>query len=238
MSTVETQPRNTTRRLIGTVLVLVAAAMALVHPAGYTMVARLLRPLEVVLIRPPASEQAVDLQALQAENIQLRQRLAALEAEPQADNGVRAEVINFTPDPYRRMIRVNAGSNEGVKAGDPVLSRHSLVGIVKSVEAGHAIVQLVIDPQFRTIAVNSAGSRGLLTGKLSGMLLSRLPREAPIEIGDNIVTSGLDGRLPAGLPVGRLAAVFDTEQLLISAQVVPLVDLAHLRVVFIQTGAP
>jgi rod shape-determining protein MreC len=93
-----------------------------------------------------------------------------------------------------------------------VITAEGVVGKVQSVLPGTAKVILLTDPG-STLAVQVQRNReeGLLEGKLAQCALKYVSYYADIQEGDLLVTSGLDGIYPKGLPVARVAAVTKQE---------------------------
>lgn len=113
------------------------------------------------------------------------------------------QIIGHNPGPYMTTVVVNSGSSDSILYGMPVFTTNGLVGKVSKVFPTHSMVQLLSDPNSRT-SVISQRSRVL------GMVISRDNGEMQIQIssysdlvpGDTLVTSGLGGIYPKGIPVG------------------------------------
>ncbi len=116
-----------------------------------------------------------------------------------------AELIDVDLDPFRHRIVLDVGSADGVAQGQAVIDAHGVVGQLLEVQpdrsiailitdAGHAIPVRVVRTGLRAIAYG--------TGELATLRLPHIPFSADIRQGDELVTSGLGGHFPAGLPVG------------------------------------
>ena len=145
---------------------------------------------------------------------------------------IPAAVLAPDPSPTRESLLINRGSTHGVRVGQPVLGpAATLVGIVTKVDERSSHVRLLIDARSAVTAVVQ-GSRtpGALAGGNEGLHLELIPLNAPITIGDVVLTSALGGQLPAGLLAGRITAVHTKPHDLFATVVVePLVDYARLE---------
>lgn len=200
----------------------------------------------------------VDLRGLQEENKGLRretatqkrridqleeqaletQRLQALLAMRQASRAefLTARVVGKDATNWFKTILLDRGSLEGVRRNQPVLAPDGLVGRVVEVTPTSAKVQLLTDP------VNAVGGliqRTRVTGIVSGNLgagarVRYLPLMADVVVGDQVVTSGMGGVFPKGIPIGRITAVERRSGALFQeASLQPAVDLSRLEEVLI-----
>lgn len=159
---------------------------------------------------------------------------------------VGANVIGRDPTLWYQQVEVDAGSDEGVEQGDPVLADGGLVGDVTTVDASISIVTLITAPSYAAAAqiTNDAGDNGILApsvGNPNQLLLTDLPGRAQINQGDLVVTAGfkagaLTSLYPPGLPIGTVGAVnpnelFNNNQVPVS----PTADLRHFSSVQILT---
>ncbi|HSD99831.1 MAG TPA: rod shape-determining protein MreC [Burkholderiales bacterium] len=178
----------------------------------------------------------MQLKALQAENHQLRELLAArkrLDIELAA-----AEVLYAARDPFSRKLVIDRGSQQDVRPGQAVVDDRGLVGQVTRVYPWLAEVTLVTDKgQFVPVQNVRNGLRAVLSGTGSdGVLELRfIPLNADFRNGDELVTSGIDGVYPPGLPVARVTDVErNAEQIFARITCAPLAGVAnhtHLLVV-------
>lgn len=158
-----------------------------------------------------ALEQARELQQLaqlKTENDELRRLLGA--RARLAAPSVLAEVSYEARDRFARRLVINKGTQHGLRAGQPVLDDIGVVGQVTRVIPLAAEVTLLTDTS-HSIAVQLLrnGLRGVVFGGSdAGTLdLRFIAVNADIVNGDSLVTSGLDGVYPAGLPVARVARI-------------------------------
>lgn len=158
-----------------------------------------------------ALEQARELQQLaqmRAENDELR-RLLGARARLTAP-GVLVEVSYEARDRFARKLVINKGTQHGLRAGQPVLDDIGVVGQITRASPLAAEVTLLTDTsQSIAVQVLRNGLRGVVFGAAdAGTLdLRFVAVNADVVNGDLLVTSGLDGVYPAGLPVARVARV-------------------------------
>ncbi|HSC95947.1 MAG TPA: rod shape-determining protein MreC [Burkholderiales bacterium] len=150
----------------------------------------------------------LQLKALRAENEQLRQLLAARERFK--IELAAAEVLYAARDPFSRKVVIDRGSQQGTRPGQPVVDDRGLVGQVTRAYPWLAEVTLVTDKgQFVPVQNVRNGLRAVLsgTGSDGALELRFIPLNADYQDGDELVTSGIDGVYPPGLPVARVTNV-------------------------------
>jgi rod shape-determining protein MreC len=148
------------------------------------------------------------LEALEAENMRLRDLLGS--SFKIGDRVLIAELLSVDLDPYRQQVLVNKGSSSGVFVGQPVLDANAVMGQVVRVNPLSATVLLITDATHGLpVQVNRNGLRTVAqgTGFINRLELPHLPKNADVEVGDLLVTSGLGGHFPPGYPVARVAEV-------------------------------
>ena len=203
----------------------------------------------------------VDLVAVREENENLKKQINELEAKILAHGEEVAELKRLRallqipvdaswrslgarvlggqigPNSILDTITINRGYATGGRPGTPLVTNKGLVGRVLRSSAHTASVLLLTDPGSRVaIFTQQSRSMGILRGNGSGKPLSIefAPRDTGAKVGELIVTSGLDGAYPKGLPCARIIKVEPsnyTEFLAILAE--PLVDLRHLEEVLL-----
>lgn len=155
-----------------------------------------------------AAPELLKLQALQVENAQLRSLLETKERV--GGRGVFAEIIYNGRDPFSRKVIIDKGSTQGVEVGQPVIDAGGVIGQVTRIHPLIAEVTLVIDKeQSIPVQVLRNGLRGIAFGSGDGATieLRYMAANVEIEAGDVLVTSGIDGVYPSGLPVGKVVRV-------------------------------
>jgi rod shape-determining protein MreC len=146
--------------------------------------------------------------SLESENQHLRQLLGMRERV--AREFITAEILYSHRDPFTRRVVVDKGLQHGVKAGQAVVDDSGVVGQVTRVFPWASEVTLVTDKeQAVPIQAVRSGLRGVTFGiGYDGTLELRfMPVNADLQNGDLLVTSGIDGTYPAGLPVAVVANI-------------------------------
>lgn len=146
------------------------------------------------------------LEALAAENAQLRRLLEARERVP--GGASLAEIMYSGRDPFSRKIVLDKGSQQGLLSGQPVIDETGVIGQVTRVFPMLSEVTLITDKdQAIPLQVVRNGLRALAYGDGATLDLRFVAANADIQNGDVLVTSGIDGTYPAGLPVARVSRV-------------------------------
>ncbi|MCW4151611.1 rod shape-determining protein MreC [Halomonas sp. 18H] len=146
--------------------------------------------------------------SLQAENVRLRELLAASKQDDIPF--VTAELLSLDPDPFTHRMVLDRGRRNGVFVGQPVMDASGLVGQVTSVSAYSSRVLLVTDASHALpVQVNRNGQRFVVqgAGRDASLNVLHVPDTADIREDDLLVTSGLADRFPAGFPVARVDEV-------------------------------
>src|SRR5438067_4676725 len=160
------------------------------------------------------SQQVAMAQAMQqaqlqtAENAHLRRLMDAREHLPV--RSMMSEILYDARDPSTRRVVLDRGAQNGVKPGLPVIDNAGVVGQVTRVFPFTSEVTLLTDKeQAIPVQVHRSGLRSVAYGRgQSGLLdLRFVAPNADIQIGDILVTSGLDGMYPAGLAVAKVIQV-------------------------------
>jgi rod shape-determining protein MreC len=202
-------------------------------------------PRDVASLRQSNAQLEADVAHLQTQVIGLQQQvtetniLSALvdfaRANPEYSYKAAA-IIGRDPSPFLRYVIINAGSNEGILAGMPVVTEKGLVGRVDAVIAEAARVQLVTDAASAiNIRMQASSIEAMLVGSITGDLtLDMIPQDANVQVGDVVLTSGLGGNYPANLLVGQVVSVRRLQsELFQQAAIQPNVDFNQLQFVLI-----
>ena len=172
------------------------------------------------------------------ENGRLRRLLALQEQLPITT--LSGEIIAREWGGWVRSLTVNRGRSDNIARLAAVIVPEGLVGRVVDVRPGSAIVQVLTDPA-STIGGHVVRTRtpGIVEGDPRGTIRFKyLAREgAGIQVDDVIVTSGVGGLFPRGIPVGRVRAIDDRGSALFHyALLSPTVDFARLEEVLLLVG--
>ena len=143
---------------------------------------------------------------LLAENQRLREALEFRALNP--PRSVTARVIAKESSPMSSTFTISKGTAQGIEKNRAVITADGVVGKVQMALEGAAKVMLITDPG-STIAVRVHRNReeGLLEGKLDRCALKYVSYYMDVQEGDVLVTSGLDGIYPRGLPVAVVTSV-------------------------------
>lgn len=154
------------------------------------------------------SQQASQVSTLSAENAHLR---AILDLTQHASTqSTSAEVQYDMRDPFTQKVVIGRGSQQGIQNGSPVVSEDGMIGQVTRVFAMQSEVTLLTDKdQAVPVEVVRTGLRTVIYGTPNGASLELrfVPISADLVAGDELVTSGLDGVYPQGLPVAKVVRV-------------------------------
>ncbi len=130
------------------------------------------------------------------------------------------------------VLAVEAGE---VETNQPVVSGEGLVGRVVLVSGPYAKVQLVTDRSAGVgVMIERTRRQGVLRGAGGGGLeLDFVPLQAEVQVGDAVVTAGIDGIYPRGIPVGRVVSIEPGDELFYRIRVAPNVDFGLLDQVYV-----
>lgn len=203
----------------------------------------------------------IDLRGAAGENQKLRSQLAGLQArimdyeEQLLENDrlrrllgfagraehplVAAEVLGHGQHAAFQSIRITRGSSDGVRVGMPVVAADGIVGKVIRVGPMFADVQLLVDSDFRLDALlQRTRVRGVLSGAARTHCTLSLNRRVDIRIGDTVITSGIVGGFPKGLPIGRVMRItYESDNVAQTITVEPWVDPRRLEEVMVILNA-
>lgn len=161
---------------------------------------------EVAELRALASRQ----KSAERENEYLREALAY----KQQNTGfslLTAQVVGMDSVDALNTVVIDRGANDGVRVGMAVMSRSNLAGRILTVTSTSAHILPVDSTQSSVHAVtigDSGGTDGIITSDGGKHLtLTRIDPEAVLQVGDAVETSGLAGRFPRGLLVGRVLSI-------------------------------
>ena len=155
-----------------------------------------------------ASQELMQMRALEEENNQLRRLLEAQRRLPR--KSTFAEILYAARDPFSRKVVIDKGSEAGILPGEPVIDDVGVIGQVTRVYLLMSEVTLLSDKdQAIPLQVLRNGLRAVgFGGAEGGMLELRfMAANADIQQGDVLVTSGIDGTYPPGLPVATVTRI-------------------------------
>lgn len=162
---------------------------------------------------------------------------------PEDFESVPAEVIGRPGGAFTQAIVIAAGSDNGVRVEDPVITADGLVGIVTRVMPREARVQLLTDQEAAASAVDvrteATGIVRHALGTRETLVLDRVRKQDVVRRGDEIVTAGwrsggLSSVYPKGIQIGVVTSVGQTDtDLFQQVQVDPYVDFGSLDAVLV-----
>jgi rod shape-determining protein MreC len=149
--------------------------------------------------------QSMRLAALEQENMRLRDLREA--PPPLVKRTQLVDVVNSDLGRLRQRLVINQGNNAGLFRSQSVIDGHGLIGQLARVGPWSSEVMLITDPEAAVpVEVVRSGVRSIAEGMGSEdeLELPLLPATADVRPGDLLVTSGLGGVYPAGIPVGTI----------------------------------
>ena len=172
------------------------------------------------------------------ENRRLRRLLQLKEALPLET--ISGEIIGREWGGWVRSLTVNRGRSSRVVRLTAVIGPDGLIGRIVDVRGGSSVVQVLTDPA-STVGAHVVRTRtpGIIEGEPRGTIRFKyMARDgAGMQVGDMVVTSGLGGLFPRGIPIGRVRAIDDRGSALFHyAQIAPAVDFARIDEVLLLTG--
>lgn len=152
--------------------------------------------------------QLVQQQSLMQENQQLRSLLALQKRD--LFTAQVAEIVYAERDVFSRKVLINKGSMANIQAGQVVMDDRGIVGQISRVypwlsevtlltEKDHAVPVQILRNGLRSVAFGA--------GDTSQLSLRYMPVSTDIQNGDILVTSGIDGVYPPGIPVARVEKI-------------------------------
>lgn len=163
------------------------------------------------------SELQAEVEQLRAENVELTENAASVERlqalldlqDVYSLQSTGAHIISGSTDSWSSTVTIDKGSASGITAGMPVLTSAGVVGQVISCSETSSVVRLLSDESSSISAMlQESRAQGMLSGSSSGEVRLTLVRtNQQVEVGDVVVTSGLGGVFPKGLPVGEVTSV-------------------------------
>lgn len=203
-----------------------------------TLIADTLAPVLDAMARPAATiaqmtQNFHELTNLRTENARLREENARLmhwqtvARRLEAENVVLHENLNVIPEPdpafvtarvigdmgsaFGHSMLLGAGSKDGIRKGQAVLSGEVLVGHIADVGLRSSRMLLISDINARTpILVESTRTRAILSGDNTARpRLTYVAGSPTISVGDRVVTAASGGAFPPGIPVGVVSSISD-----------------------------
>jgi rod shape-determining protein MreC len=181
-----------------------------------------------------------DLDSLKMENILYREVLATnlrlqqlLQFKNTTDQPViAAQVIGMDPTGWFQSVIIDKGKNAGIKLNMPVVNAEGVVGRLVAVSYNYSKVLLIIDQNSAVdCIIQRSRDNGIVKGLSSKVCtLDYVLKSSDVRVGDIVVTSGLGGIFPKGIPVGEVIDVKNPAgELFKDVKIRPVVDFSKLE---------
>ncbi|MBF0913196.1 MAG: rod shape-determining protein MreC, partial [Atopobium sp.] len=120
-----------------------------------------------------------------------------------------ARVISGSTDSFNNTITIDKGTSSGLAVGMPVVDSGGVIGQIIECGPTTSTVRLITDEKSGVAAmVQSSRAQGMLMGSASRQItLNLINTNQKVAVGDTVVTSGLGGVFPKGLPLGKVTSV-------------------------------
>jgi rod shape-determining protein MreC len=182
------------------------------------------------------------LKEVERENQRLRELLAFSETRPSFElrgGQIIARVIGHNPNNFLSFAMIDLGSRHGIRVGMPVVNEQGLVGRISSVTNKTAKVLLMTDT---SSTINAILQASRLTGTINGApgshpVMGFIPQGTEIGVGEVVLTSGMGGNFPKGIPIGQVVEVRQKDVNVFQEAVVrPTVNFGRLEFVMVITN--
>lgn len=176
------------------------------------------------------------MNSVQAENQRLKSLLKF--GEEIKYEKILAQVIGWDSSGEIYSLRINKGSDDGIKDNSTVINSMGLVGMITNVTSNYSDITTVLDFNNKVdVLVESSRTYGILQGFGKRMCrLKYVTNTEAIEIDDVLVTSGFGARYPKGIKVGKVTKVIANEyELTQKIEVSPSVNFSKVEEVIVLT---
>lgn len=183
-----------------------------------------------------------ELREVERENQQMREMLRFAQTRPGLElRGAQlvARVIGQESNNFLEYIMLDLGATHGIEVGMAVLTDQGLVGRISSVTDSTSKVLLITDASSAVNAImQSSRLNGVVRGVPGGdLVMDYIPQSAIFSVGEVILTSGLGGRFPKGIPIGQVVEIYQRDiDVFQQAVVRPTVDFRRLELVMVVTN--
>lgn len=125
-----------------------------------------------------------------------------------------AQVIGTDTSLLKQIVVLNKGAQDGVEVGQTVIDEDGILGQILNVYPNTSRLLLITDEQQSVaVTVRRTGQRAIVTGEgiPTSLSLNYVFKTSDVRVGDELISSGLGGRIPAGYRVGRIIYINDTQ---------------------------
>lgn len=150
-----------------------------------------------------------------------------------------ADIVYVDHSSWLQTMVLHVGER-GAQLNQPVVAREGLIGRVVLASGASVKVQLITDRAASVGAmIERTRRQGIVHGRGKGALqLDFVSLQADVRVGDRVVTAGIDGIYPRGVPVGIVSAVEPGSELFHSIELAPTVDFAEITQVYVLETEP
>lgn len=122
---------------------------------------------------------------------------------------VLAQIVGWDPSNEFKVLRINKGSNDGIKTMQPVITNNGLVGYVYRVSNNFSDILTIIDQNNKVDAIIvRTRTHGIVQGDANSQcLLKYVARNEKVEVGDEVVSAGLGNIYPKGIRIGVVSNI-------------------------------
>ncbi len=217
---------------------IVEAPFALRDAISSSLTTRDALRLQVTTLEAQNRENALTLQRLHAIELENERLQRLLDASPrEAIRTLTARVLQVDLDSARQRVLIDRGSVDQVTSAQPVIDAYGVYGQTTRINASTTEVILLSDANHAIpVQIERNGLRTIAagTGDPNRLALPYLPRNADVQVGDKLVTSGLGGTFPADIPVATVTEVRrDPSQPLVQVRAAPNAKLDRDREVML-----
>jgi rod shape-determining protein MreC len=200
------------------------------------------RVTELELITQSLIVENLRLKEVERENQRLREMLAFAETRPSFElrgGQIIARVIGQNATNFLNVAMIDLGSRHGIRVGMPVVNEQGLVGRIYTVTATTSKVLLITDP---SSTVNTILQASRLTGIVNGVpgsdpVMGFIPQGTEVGVGEVVLTSGMGGSFPKGIPIGQVVDVRQRDVNVFQEAVVrPTANFGRLEFVMVITN--
>jgi rod shape-determining protein MreC len=182
------------------------------------------------------------LREVEQENQRLRQILSFAQTRPGLElRGAQivARVIGAEATNFLEYLILDLGQRHGIEVGMPVVTDQGLVGRISEVNNATSKVLLITDSSSQVNSVlQSSRLNGIVRGDPSGaLLMDFIPQGAVFSVGEVVLTSGIGGKFPRGIPIGQVVQINQRDiDVFQQAVVQPTVNFDALELVAVVTN--
>jgi rod shape-determining protein MreC len=200
------------------------------------------RNAELAQINASLESEIFRLSEVERENITLREYFRFAQARPGLDlRGAQivGRVIGQESTNFLDILLLDLGQEHGIEIGMPVVTDQGLVGRIFEVNSSSSKVLLITDVNSAVNALlQSSRVAGVIRGTPEGtLLMDYIQQGVRISVGEIVLTSGLGGRFPRSIPIGRVIEIRQRDIDVVQQAIVqPLIDFTRLELVSVVTN--